>query len=63
MLGIGLAEGLDARAVAAGLLERGLIVNPPGPRTLRLLPPLIIGEAEVEEAVEKIRAELAGDAS
>ena len=63
MLGIGLAEGFEASAVAAGLLERGLIVNPPEPRTLRLLPPLIIGEAEIEEAVEKIRAELTGDAS
>ena len=61
MLGVGLADGFDAPNVAARLLERGLIVNPPEPRTLRLLPPLIIGEAEIEEAAEKIRAELAGE--
>ena len=61
MLGVGLADGFASAQVAAGLLERGLVVNPPEPGTLRLLPPLIIGETEIEEAVEKIRAELAGE--
>ena len=60
MLGVGLAEGLDAAEVTAGLLRRGLIVNAPEPRTLRLLPPLIIGEAEVAEATERIGDELGG---
>ena len=58
MLGVELSEPFEAAQVAAGLLERGLIVNAPEPRTLRLLPPLIIGEAEVAEAAEKIVAEL-----
>ena len=49
--------------MTAGLLQRGLVVNAPEPRTLRLLPPLIIGEAEVGEAVEMIAAELAKGAS
>ena len=62
MLGVGLEDRFDAAEIAAGLLERGLIVNAPEPRTLRLLPPLIIGEAEVGEAAEKIGAELAGNA-
>jgi acetylornithine/N-succinyldiaminopimelate aminotransferase len=44
-------EGLDAKEAASRLLEQGLIVNPIGPDTLRLLPPLIIGEAEVDEAL------------
>jgi acetylornithine aminotransferase len=40
------------------LLEQGLIVNVPGPDTLRMLPPLVIGEAEVDEALQKLRAVL-----
>ena len=42
MLGVGLEEGIDAAAVGADLLERGLVVNVPEPGTLRLLPPLMI---------------------
>jgi 4-aminobutyrate aminotransferase-like enzyme len=38
--------------VAAGALAEGLIVNPIGDETLRLLPPLVIGDAEVDEALE-----------
>ena len=44
-------EGSDAREAAARLLAEGLIVNPIGADTLRLLPPLVIGEAEVDEAL------------
>jgi acetylornithine/succinyldiaminopimelate/putrescine aminotransferase len=52
MLGIGLAEGVDAPEVQSRLLDYGLIVNAIGADTLRLLPPLVIGEAEVDEALE-----------
>jgi acetylornithine/N-succinyldiaminopimelate aminotransferase len=45
-------EGIEAKEAAGRLLEQGLIVNPIGADTLRLLPPLIIGEAEVDEALE-----------
>jgi acetylornithine/N-succinyldiaminopimelate aminotransferase len=45
-------EGIDAKEAAGRLLDQGLIVNPIGADTLRLLPPLIIGEAEVDEAFE-----------
>jgi acetylornithine/N-succinyldiaminopimelate aminotransferase len=51
MVGVGLAEGIDAAAVGADLLERGLIVNVPEPGTLRLLPPLTIDRAQIERAV------------
>ena len=51
MLGAGLEEGIDAVALGADLLENGLIVNVPEPGTVRLLPPLTIGPAEVERAV------------
>lgn len=59
MIGVGLQEGREAPAVAADLLHRGLIVNAPAPDTLRLLPPLVIGEREAGAAVELIRAALA----
>jgi len=52
MIGVGLDEGIDAAEVAAGLLADGLVVNVPEPGTLRLLPPLVIGEEEVRRAVE-----------
>jgi acetylornithine/succinyldiaminopimelate/putrescine aminotransferase len=58
MLGVGLEDGLDAAAVTRSLLDRGLIVNAPEPRTLRLLPPLIIGEAEAEQAAGLLKAVL-----
>jgi acetylornithine/N-succinyldiaminopimelate aminotransferase len=45
-------EGIDAKEAAGRLLDQGLIVNPIGADILRLLPPLIIGEAEVDEALE-----------
>src|SRR5262249_25590325 len=44
-------EGVDAKDVATRLLAEGLIVNPIGADTLRFLPPLVIGEAEVDEAL------------
>ncbi|HEX8958686.1 MAG TPA: acetylornithine/succinylornithine family transaminase [Solirubrobacterales bacterium] len=54
MLGVGLEAGIDAAAVWADLLERGLIVNAPEPETLRLLPPLTIEPAQIERAVALI---------
>ena len=54
ILGVGLVDGIDAAAIAGALLEEGLIVNAPEPSTLRLLPPLVIGEAEAREAVAKM---------
>jgi predicted acetylornithine/succinylornithine family transaminase len=58
MLGVGLAEGIDAAAVGADLLERGLIVNVPEPETLRLLPPLTVDPDQIERAVATIGAAL-----
>jgi acetylornithine/succinyldiaminopimelate/putrescine aminotransferase len=54
MLGVGLAEGVDAARVGAELLDRGLIVNVPEPGTLRLLPPLTVDSAQIERAVALI---------
>jgi acetylornithine/succinyldiaminopimelate/putrescine aminotransferase len=58
MLGIGLAEGVDAAEVQSRLLDDGLVVNSTDPHTLRLLPPLVIGEAEVETALGRFRKAL-----
>jgi predicted acetylornithine/succinylornithine family transaminase len=58
MLGVGLAEGIDAAPVGADLLERGLIVNVPEPGTLRLLPPLTVDSAQIDRAVGAIEAAL-----
>jgi acetylornithine/N-succinyldiaminopimelate aminotransferase len=58
MLGVGLAEGIDAAAIGADLLGRGLVVNVPEPGTLRLLPPLTVDPAQVERAVALIEASL-----
>jgi len=51
MLGVGLEGGIDAAAVGADLLERGLIVNVPKSGTLRLLPPLTVDSAQIERAI------------
>jgi predicted acetylornithine/succinylornithine family transaminase len=45
-------DGVDARDAAARLLTQGLIANPIGEDTLRFLPPLVIDEADVDEALE-----------
>jgi acetylornithine aminotransferase len=60
MVGVGLAEGIDAAAVGADLLERGLVANVPRPDTLRLLPPLVIDSDHVDLAVSLIGESLLG---
>lgn len=55
LLGARLADGTDARDVAAAALERGLIVNAVTADTLRLAPPLIVSQAEIDEAVAVLR--------
>ena len=47
-------DGIDAKDAAARLLAEGLIANPIGEDTLRFLPPLVIDDADVDEALEII---------
>lgn len=54
MVGVGLNRGVDASAVGADLLRRGLIVNVPAPESLRLLPPLTLETAQLTDAVDLI---------
>lgn len=56
MLGVGLDESLDARALCAELLERGFVTNSPRPDTLRLLPPFVLSDEQASSAVAAIAA-------
>jgi acetylornithine/N-succinyldiaminopimelate aminotransferase len=44
-------DGLNAKDAATRLLAEGLIANPIGDDVLRFLPPLVIGQGEVDEAL------------
>ena len=55
--------GTDAPGIVRrALLEQRLVCNATGPETIRFLPPLVIGEAEADEAVDRI-APLLADAA
>jgi acetylornithine/N-succinyldiaminopimelate aminotransferase len=60
MVGVGLADGIDAQAVGADLLRRGLVVNVPAAATLRLLPPLLVDSSQLEAAIGLIGESLLG---
>lgn len=61
----GLMVGFDVEDVVAPelvlrlLTDHRLVANATGPATVRLLPPLIIGEAEIDTALERLAAVLA----
>lgn len=48
----------SSKEVAQGCLRQGLLLGPTGPSTLRFMPPLIIGEEEVEQAIGILRTQL-----
>jgi len=55
MVGIDLADGVDAPAIARrALLEQRLVVNATGPGTIRLEPPLIVSEEDLDEAAARL---------
>jgi len=61
--GLMLACDLDVPApavVGRALLEQRLVVNATGPATVRLLPPLTIGERELDDALARLGAVLEG---
>ena len=63
LLAAELGAGSDAKAVEEGCRERGLIVNAVTPTALRLAPPLLVSDDEIDEAVAILQAALAGSAS
>jgi acetylornithine/N-succinyldiaminopimelate aminotransferase len=58
LLGIGVVDGA-APAIADAALERGLIVNAINGTSIRLAPPLIVGDAEIAEFADRFGAALA----
>jgi acetylornithine/succinyldiaminopimelate/putrescine aminotransferase len=61
--GLMLACEVDVPAPAVArraLLEQRLIVNATGPTTIRLMPPLIVSESEIDDALKRLGAALAG---
>ena len=58
LIGVGVAPDL-APAIGAAALEHGLIVNPINPTSIRMAPPLIVGDAEIEAFRERFAAALA----
>jgi acetylornithine/N-succinyldiaminopimelate aminotransferase len=61
-VGLMVAADLDADAPALArraLLEQRLVINATGPSTIRFLPPLIVGEADIDEALIRLAALLA----
>jgi acetylornithine/N-succinyldiaminopimelate aminotransferase len=57
MVGADLAGGVSAPELARrALLEQRLIINATGPSTIRLEPPLIVTEAEIDEALSRLEA-------
>jgi acetylornithine/N-succinyldiaminopimelate aminotransferase len=56
MLACDLDGGGAPELVRRVLLEQRLVLNATGPATLRFLPPLTVGEAEVDEALARLRA-------
>ncbi len=62
LLGVALAEPV-AMPLAAEAMRAGLIVNAANDSTIRMAPPLIIGDAEVDEFADKFSRALAAVAS
>ena len=62
LLGIALTEPVATR-VTAEAMRAGLIVNAANDSTIRMAPPLIIGDAEVDEFADKFSRALDAAAS
>lgn len=55
---VGLNTTLDIKALLKGLQDNGMMATQAGSATLRLTPPLIVNEAEIENALDKIEKTL-----
>ena len=57
MLAVDLLEGLSAPDLARrALLEQRLVLNATGPGTIRFLPPLVVSEQEIDDALVRLSA-------
>lgn len=57
--GLGLMQGLvfdqDVKPIVKALLDDGVIVVTAGTNVLRMLPPFIINEANIDEFIDKLK--------
>jgi acetylornithine/succinyldiaminopimelate/putrescine aminotransferase len=60
LLGVELAQGIDAKEVQLQLLKNGLVTNAVTATALRLAPPLTVSEEEIREAANIIASVLKG---
>jgi acetylornithine/succinyldiaminopimelate/putrescine aminotransferase len=60
LLGVELAQGIDAKEVQLQLLKNGLVTNAVTATALRLAPPLTVSEEEIREAADIIATVLKG---
>ena len=58
LLAVELAAGIDAKAVYAGLLQRGIVTNAVTATALRLAPPYTVSSDQIDEAVAALAAVL-----
>lgn len=58
---IDLAPGLDTREALAKVRDKGVLLTLAGARALRFSPPLVVREAELDEAVAAIEAAIGAD--
>jgi acetylornithine/N-succinyldiaminopimelate aminotransferase len=55
-----LAPGIDAKDIAQKCLDRGLVVNAVTLSALRFAPPLLVSDAEIDDAVDRLAGALGG---
>ncbi len=55
---LGVECGAQAKTIAKSARQQGLLINTAGGDTLRFVPPLIIDESDVAEALQRLRAAL-----
>ena len=56
MVGADFADGGAPELARRALLEQRLVINATGPATIRFEPPLIVTEAEIDDALARLRA-------
>jgi acetylornithine/N-succinyldiaminopimelate aminotransferase len=63
LVGVVLASGIDARIATEKALEYGLVVNDPTPSVIRLCPPIVLSEEEIDEGVDRLDRAITAAAS
>jgi predicted acetylornithine/succinylornithine family transaminase len=63
LLGAVLEDGIDAAAVVSAALEAGVVINNPVPGVIRLAPPYVISDDEIDYGLAQLRAVLAAAAA